>query len=205
MSNTLVAESKLQFYPTSELETYRILPFVGTLSDNGYAKYEFDRIASKKDKDIIIDQVLNSHNSFTNAYYSYFLDKQKYDLIKDLFKYEIKSKNKWKIVVADLFAGEGKWLETFKSFIPLETNNIITIANEIEKNRFNKIKKSKYIDECYNSAFEDLELPKRSISIMLFNPPYGESNGERNVRRYLKMILEESDSRGWLFNWSYKR
>ena len=190
MANTLIAESKLQFYPTSPLETYRMLPFVGNLVTNS-AHVTFKASATKEEQDKLYDEVLDSSATPTNAYYDYFLKKGRVDVIKDAYQIKVGSK-KGDLVVADLFAGEGKWLETFKTFLPYteESGNVVCVANEIEKGRYNKIKNNPYIDNCYNSAFEDLELPKKFISIMLFNPPYGETNGERNVRRYLRMILE---------------
>lgn len=187
MANTLIAESKLQFYPTSPYETFRMLPFVGYLKMSSYAKMVIEDTATPEERDQIVQQILDRDGSPSGVYYDYFLTHKKYENIKDLFSYEIQGRD---IVIADLFAGEGKWLETFKSFIPNgNKDNIVLVANEIEKNRFKAIQNNKYINECYNSAFEDLVLPKKSVSLMLFNPPYGESNGERNARRYLRMIL----------------
>lgn len=190
MANTLIAESKLQFYPTSPLETYRMLPFIGQLQTS-MSKYIFELTATEEEKREFEDSILNNNVSFPHFYYDYFLKKDRVKTLQEEFKIKVGSKE-GDLVIADLFAGEGKWLETFKTFLPYteDSGNVVCVANEIEKGRYNKIKNNPYIDDCYNSAFEDLELPKKSISIMLFNPPYGETNGERNVRRYLRMILE---------------
>jgi hypothetical protein len=190
LANTLIAESKLQFYPTSEIETYRMLPFIGQLQTS-MSKYIFELIATEEEKREFEDSILSNGTSFPHFYYDYFLKKGRVKTLQKEFKIKVGSKE-GDLVIADLFAGEGKWLETFKTFLPYteDSGNVVCIANEIEKGRYNKIKNNPHIDDCYNSAFEDLELPKKSISIMLFNPPYGETNGERNVRRYLRMILE---------------
>jgi hypothetical protein len=77
------------------------------------------------------------------------------------------------IVVADLFAGEGAWLSLFqrlnKGYL---SNRIYLVANELEPGRYQTILDSKLVNKATNMAFEELQLPRHSVSIMLFNPPY---------------------------------
>ena len=41
-----------------------------------------------------------------------------------------------------------------------------------------------------NNSFEELNLGNSICSLILFNPPYGSTNGIRNVRWYLQMIID---------------
>ena len=93
------------------------------------------------------------------------------------------------VIVADLFAGKGRWLSLFKRMAN-DRSKVFLVANEIEKNRFAAIEKDLSIDECYNLAFEELQMPKHVINIMLFNPPYTSIGGERSAVLYLNMIIE---------------
>ena len=107
-------------------------------------------------------------------------------------------KNNFPTTICDGFAGESRWLETFKKIIPKDDkgNDIVLIANELETNRFNSFKNNENIDDKYNKSFEDLNLPRNSIALFLFNPPYSSSNGQRNCKRYLQMLLDK----GILYN-----
>ena len=125
--------------------------------------------------------------------YDYYLKSNQYDKIKKYFTYGISSDSNKEgdIVIADLQAGEGEWLNTFKQFIPYsqQQSKIKYIANELEDQRYNEVLKKDF-DYNYLGSFEDLQIPKKSISLLLFNPPYGEDNGERMVRKFLRITLE---------------
>lgn len=193
MGNSLIAESKLQFYPTQPFETYRLLGVIGRL-DVAYYKYPSlkEYIGENIAKEIEIECANKTVSPYYGVY-DYLLQKEDYDAIKKFFTLSIGYKSNLPIVVADLFAGEGAWLDTFINFIPnYDGADIVTIANELEKNRFECIKNNRNFTEIYNEAFENLKLPQQSISLMLFNPPYGFDGNERNARRYLKMILERN-------------
>jgi len=203
MGNSLIAEGKLQFYPTELKETYRILGLLGRISidyvkkgylkEYIYTKEQWNEFAIKSlDSNVSIDIILYDHWLFSNQY----------EMIKTYCTYEIGSKNTNKVVVTDYFAGEGLFLDCIKTFIPLSynSNDFLLIANEIEEHRYNVIKNNKNIDECYNSSFEELQITriKNSVSLMLYNPPYGQTlttdnSGKtisiRNVKHYLQMII----------------
>ena len=181
------SDSKLQFYPTDKIETYRILGVLSSWMDivKGGNYKEFDELYLDKIKKWHFDKNELNHENirFSNNQLEYLLTNNRLDLIDKYFNFHLKNN----LVVADLFAGEGEWLKLFKI---LTRDNIKLIGNELEENRYNTMIKDDLIDYHYNLPFEELELPKRIIDIMLYNPPYGVTNGERNVRRYLKMILE---------------
>ncbi len=198
MGNQLYAQSQLMYYPTNEFETLRILNLIGDIrfkgdSDNRYIRNSvIDNIKNSIGEDVykkIYEIALDNCILIEQAMYDYFLNNNRHDLIKKYLEYTIGSIGEGVITIADLQAGEGKWLRTFKDFIPHKNNNnnyIKLIANELEENRYNQIK----ADYKYLGSFEDLQLPKESISLLLFNPPYGETNGIRNVRHYLQMTLD---------------
>ncbi len=186
------------YYPTNEFETLRMLGLIGEIKlkgddDNRYIRNSIiDNIKNNIGEDVykkICEIALDNCILIEQAMYDYFLNNNRHDLIKKYLEYTIGSIGEGVITIADLQAGEGKWLRTFKDFIPHKDNNnnyIKLIANELEENRYNQIK----ADYKYLGSFEDLQLPKRSISLLLFNPPYGETNKVRNVRHYLQMTLD---------------
>jgi hypothetical protein len=186
------------YYPTNEFETLRMLGLIGEIKlkgddDNRYIRNSIiDNIKNNIGEDVykkICEIALDNCILIEQAMYDYFLNNNRHDLIKKYLEYTIGSIGEGVITIADLQAGEGKWLRTFKDFIPHQNNDnshIKLIANELEENRYNQIK----ADYKYLGSFEDLQLPKESISLLLFNPPYGETNGIRNVRHYLQMTLD---------------
>jgi len=194
MGNSLAAESKLQFYPTEIKETYRLLGLLGRININYtqksylkeyiYTKEQWNEFACKSlDNNIPIELVL----------YDYWLFSDQYNMIKTYCTYEIGYVDKNNIVISDYFAGEGLFLDCFKSFIPLSSNcnKFLLVANEMEENRSNIIKNNKNIDDCYNSSFEELNTIKNSCSLCLYNPPYSKVNKIRSVKHYLNQILEK--------------
>lgn len=185
MSSNLASSSKLMYYPTHQFETYRMLGLLGKITiPYEQIKEIRDTVITKSQDDEFKLISINKDIDYSLVLYDYWVNTSQHELIK---KYcSIRYTYSQNITVADLFAGEGNWLFTFKSFIPT-CNTITLVANEIEFNRFNKIQ----ADFKYNLAFEDLELPKYSISLMLFNPPYGSTNNVRNVKYYLQEIIDK--------------
>ncbi|WP_297489030.1 hypothetical protein [uncultured Cetobacterium sp.] len=113
----------------------------------------------------------------------------RFDIIDEIFILRTQTLHSDRIVVADLFAGEGEWLNLYKKLGSYY--DIFTVANEIEENRFEKIREKKF-NEMTNKAYEELvEIPKKLIDVCLFNPPYGASNGENNVNKFLNMMIED--------------
>lgn len=180
MGSQIYADSKLQYYPTSSIETMKILSVLssGLTSKKGYQE-EYDKI-EKQLRDEYFENKNNINCRFTQYIANYICNNPQ------LHKY-INSTYLESRVVADLFSGEGNWLKLFKN--TTDKPNIL-VGNELEENRYNELISDGLIDYHYNLPFEELQLPKKIIDIMLFNPPYGQTNGERNVRRYLRMILE---------------
>lgn len=192
MGNSLISESKLMYYPTDEFETYRLLGVLGDIQIDNYVKryYRESIIGEEKYRELFC-YAEDNYIDFNHVLYDYFLNNRDYQTIKKICKIRLGFNNKHSIVIADLFAGKGLWLDCFYTFMDkyVSSNNFITVANELDEERFNVIKKNENISDKFNKSFEELQLPQNSVSLMLFNPPYGSSNGERNVRRYLKMIL----------------
>ena len=198
---TTIAESKMMFYPTDRIEQYRLFFFLSDvgrteittrkLVDNFYGKqYHIDEI-----NQLYVPNLYKNSYRF-NYYYPWFylLEKEDFELLDMIFSNKnkesqayIKRTNGVKkyTVVCDLFTGESEWLSLFGLW-----NDVITIGNEIEQNRYEK-SKEKNIDILFNKAYEEIILPKNSIDIMLFNPPYGQNNGIRNSYYYLKDIIEK--------------
>ena len=53
--------------------------------------------------------------------------------------------------------------------------------------------KSKKFNNVLWGAYEELsdKVPKKFVDIMLFNPPYGDTNGQRNVNRFFDMLIKD--------------
>ena len=180
MGSQIYADSKLQYYPTSSIETMKILSVLssGLTSKKGYQE-EYDKI-EKQLRDEYFENKDNINCRFTQYIANYICNNpQLHQYINSTY---LESR-----VVSDLFSGEGNWLKLFKTMCE-KPNELV--GNELEENRYNEMSSDGLVDYYYNLPFEELQLPKRIIDIMLFNPPYGQTNGERNVRRYLRMMLD---------------
>ena len=200
MGNSLAAESKLQFYPTQEYETHRLLALLGDIQlDYMQERYLKEYVFSKEEYNELFLKSADENIPIRFVIYDKWLKEKKYDYIKLYFTIKFGSKgnntngnDNFPITICDPFAGESKWIDIFKSFIPKNDygSNILLISNELEQNRFDKFKDNINIDEKYNKSFEELNLPKNSLSLILFNCPYGSTNGIRNVKNYINQILE---------------
>ena len=186
------------FFPTQEYETHRLLALLGNVTMDYFRERNLKNILDKEIYDKLFVKSLDNNINIRHAVYDYWLQEKKYDLIKEHFSYQMGYQNDFPVVICDLFAGEGNFLNVFKSFIEKDTNgnDILLIGNELEENRYSSFSNNQNIDEKFNKSFEELNLPKDSISLMLFNPPYGETNKIRNVKYYLQIILD----RKLLFN-----
>ena len=172
MGATIYSDSKLQYYPTDTVTTTQVAL---SLSDYVNVKEEY-----KNDIDEIRKKV---EYSLKNA----LPEISKNKLLNKGLEYELNSK-----VVADLFCGKGEWLSLFKNNVVKKDfyKDNILIGNELDENRYKEMKETYDIDYTFNKPFEDLQLPKYIVDIMLFNPPYGEYNGVRNAKKYLQMIFD---------------
>ena len=189
------------YFPTQEYETYRLLALLGDLQID-YIKERYIRdytIISKEEYNELFLISANNNIPIRFLLFEKWLKEERYDLIKSYFTIRFGSdsynnrKENFPITICDPFCGEGKWLDTFKSFVSKSnySGDIFLIGNELESNRFDVIKNNNNIDEKYNKPFEELNLANSSCSLILFNPPYGsQTNGIRNVRWYLQMIID---------------
>lgn len=196
MGNQLQSQNKLMFYPTDSHEIYRMLGIVGRVTLSIDSREEIRNLLGENTYfKLLEDGINNFRTNFATSAYNYFLENKEYKDIEKYFNLSIGFSHNQTVTVFDPFAGEGTWLEMFKKTIPrdyINSSKVHTIANELESNRYASIVSKDTVDEVYNKAYEELKtIPKRSISMLLFNPPYGETNGVRNVLHYLKMILED--------------
>lgn len=198
---TTIAESKMMFYPTDRIEQYRLFFFLTDLGrveittkklvEHFYGKqYQIDAI-----NQLYVPNLYKNSYRF-NYYYPWFylLEKRDVEILDTIFSNKTKESEYYTTkkthgkkkftVVCDLFCGESEWLSLFGLW-----NDYITIGNEIELNRYEKSKEHG-IDILFNKAYEEIILPKNTVDIMLFNPPYGQNNGIRNSYYYLKDIID---------------
>lgn len=199
MGNSLAAEKSLMFYPTDEFETHRLLGLLGNIEMDYIKQRSLKKyVMSKEEYNEFFIQSADNNIPIRYAIFDKWLNEKKYDLIQTYFTYQMSFKNDFPTTICDGFAGESKWLETFKTIIPKDNkgNDILLIANELETNRYNSFAENENIDDKYNKSFEELNLPRNSVALFLFNPPYSSSNGQRNCKRYLQMILDK----GILYN-----
>ena len=194
MGYILESDSKLMYYPTHNKEVLRIMGLLGYVNTND-TQDKIKVLFSYENWRELVKLAIEKDISITYVLYDYFINKGMSDRIKQFFYSDLcYNNNKNTITIADMFAGEGTFLNALSNFKNYDNNSITTIANELDEGRYNNIPDT--ITEKYNLPFEELQLPKNSLSLMLFNPPYGNTNGVRNVRHYLQMILD----RGLLYN-----
>jgi len=191
----------MMYFPTQEYETYRLLALLGDIQlDYIQERYLKEYVFSKEEYNELFIKSADSSIPIKYVIFDKWLKEKKYDYIKSYFTIKFGSKgnntngnDNFPITICDPFAGESKWIDTFKSFIPKNDygSDILLISNELEQNRYETFKDNPNIDEKYNKSFEELNLPKNSLSLILFNCPYGETNKIRNVKNYLLQILEK--------------
>lgn len=177
MGATIYSDNKMQYYPTDSIITMQTLSI---LSDYCNIKRKYEDVINQF-KEEWGEKYSTKPNAVSSSKYICREVCNNKD-IHNIIEFNLTNK-----VVADLFAGQGEWLSLFKT---KTIGNNILIGNELEENRYKYMVDNYDIDYGYNLPFEDLELPKKLIDIMLFNPPYGISNGVRNAKKYLKMIFD---------------
>jgi len=199
MNREVLSSSKLQYYPTDTKECWRIAAIIGDLQINVFKENDYRPLLDEFETKAITKGVVyyNVKTYARASLYNYLLDNKKYTEIEHLFtlRYPVSyigkaGKENLPIVFADLFAGEGRFLSVFKH-LAAEPRNVFLVANEIEKNRYEAIVNDKNIDEHYNLAFEELQMPKHSINVMLFNPPYTNVGDERSAVIYFQDIINK--------------
>jgi len=98
--------------------------------------------------------------------------------------------SKVNISILDGFAGKGEWLVSFRKYYKdLYYPKIKTLGIELVKERSDALKTNK-VDYNFNYAFEDVYIPRKSISLIYFNPPYDSINKERLTKIYLQDIID---------------
>lgn len=183
MTCTFAADSKMMFYPTDVREVYRLGNVVGEVRINLPKLKQLNFDAYAKATVCASENQKNKYTDLTDYFYHYLIENNHLDLIDQCCS--IKINYAINNTVLDPFAGEGKWLEFFGSHFDKQ-QNLSTVAIEPDRNRFAQINAT----TKFNALFEETELPKNCVNLLLYNPPYGETNGVRNVRHYLKMILD---------------
>jgi len=188
------ADSKMMFYPTQEIETHRLLGLLGRIEIDWLKKNYLKEYFTKEGiyQELAIKS-LDNQVPIEIIYYDYWLNTKQYDMIKKNCEYNIGFHNDFPVVISDLWAGEGKWLDCFSVIMDRKntSNNFIQIANELEENRYKVIADNPNIYDSYNEAFETLkQVPRQSISLLLFNPPYGMVNKIRSIRFYLQSVID---------------
>lgn len=120
MGNNLIASSKMQYYPTQEIETFKMLKYFVLMDIPYFKKQTLEKQVLGEDlyRSIFLKVLDNEYPSFVYAFYDYCLENGRYDLINEYIEckaFDTQQKNK-EFIIADLFAGEAKWLETFRTF-----------------------------------------------------------------------------------------
>ncbi|MGL5755245.1 MULTISPECIES: hypothetical protein [Bacteria] len=183
-------KSKLDYFPTNFQFQYGSLQFVMPLSLNSNIKGSTKKWVEKYCGNIVTGTMSDINKVQEQKLYRKLVNMGRFDIINDCFFGESAVYSSNRIVIADLFAGEGEWLSLYKKMI--NNRNAYIIANEIEENRFEKIKEKKF-NMITNKGYEELvEIPEECINICLFNPPYGEVEGVRNVKRFFDMMIEDN-------------
>lgn len=192
-----ISASRLQFYPTDFLETLRSVSVLPLSIKGGYKT-----LLNGKQR-LTLDNVLDKYEKERGNEIEIFLelaDMRRLDILEKMFIVEFKnafSNSEGFITVLDAFGGTGSWLEIFRLFDNKRQRRIKTIYNEIELNKY-EVAKIRH-DYAFNMAAEDFMpmLGEQLVpDVILFNPPYGGSLGERNVRNFLQQTIDSKLFRG---------
>ena len=189
----IVAASKLQFYPTDFQETLRSLSMLPmTLKGGG-------KLQLNSKQRMTLDRVLLNFDQEKGNEKEIFIElanMRRLDIIEKYIGIEFENTRQtddsYHISVLDPFGGTGSWLDVFKFLDNKRKRQIKTIYNEIELNKYeeNKMKH----DYSFNMSAEEfipmLEQIRYTPDVILFNPPYGQSFGERNAKVFLKEIMK---------------
>ena len=200
----LQATLKAQYYPTDSRITYFLNYVHFSLTHNNIHRMSYrekylnpylDEMKSrpefkfKKDWFKIPD--------YSTYYFQKALEENNFQYLKDNFKYHNSHSNynySLSTVVLDPMCGEAEWLMTHNQFDGL--HNIYSIGIELVKERA-EVCKEKKVSLLYNDAFENIEFPEKSVSLLYFNPPYDsikleDGTTERLTKHYLKDILDKN-------------
>ena len=178
-------KSKLDYFPTNYYVQYITLPEVVGLTT------KLPEFIRKSTLEFIKKHTGHTYEQFCKKTYYKLVEMGRFDIIDEVFKSNLITSRDHKVVISDLFAGEGEWLGLYKKMCPYKAT--YTLANEIEFNRYTECKNKKFSNVIYG-AYEALsdKVPKNFIDIMLFNPPYGETDGQRNVERFFDMLVKDN-------------
>lgn len=190
--STIYSDSKLMYFPTHQKIVSQIIGIVGKLSRNTFNDDLKEYLGEEKYRELTLYSMDNNVN-MASVFYDYFVNTEDIYAIKKYLNCRYTYSNSDTVTILDPFAGEGEFLASFKEDVMIGESSSVPhlIANELELNRYEKIKNSELIDEYYNGAFEEFnQCIKNSISLLLYNPPYGANNGVRNVKHYLQIILD---------------
>lgn len=196
-----ISQLKLQYYPTDrricDYFTYLHLPIYNVL-ESEYNAYKH----MKNNRTIELNEYYDSMKALPQFKFKKDWFKiptySTYHFQKDVIENNNPDYNSFKfkrdyysneISINDYFCGQGEWLINYKKYESV-TYPIKTLGIELEEQRAD-ISKANGINYIFNSAYEDVELPSNSVSILCFNPPYfNESNTERATKRYLQEIID---------------
>jgi hypothetical protein len=205
---------KAQYYPThkSICNYFSFLHYPITHEDEPVSKmYSGDGrvIIANQNINAYMDDIKANTYKFKKDWYkipSYSTYKFQKDIIEnnelDIGKFSIDSNkmnamcklntSEKRISNCDFFAGEGSWLVNSKRYESEKYYpKIRTLGVELVKERADILKDNK-VDYYYNCAYEDFNISKESISLLLYNPPYSTILGERLTKLYLQDIINKN-------------
>ena len=192
-----ISASRLQFYPTDFLETLRSVSALPLSIKGGYKT-----LLNGKQR-MTLDRVLDRYEKEKGNEIEIFLElanMRRVDIIEKMFIVEFEnafSNSNGFVTVVDPFGGTGSWLDVFRMLDNKRHRRVKTIYNEIELNKYDEFRNRH--DYSFNLPAEDFlpMLGKKVVpDIILFNPPYGHSFGERNARNFLMQLRDSMVFRG---------
>lgn len=200
----LQATLKAQYYPTDERITYFLNYIHFSLRHNDTHRMDYkekylnpylDEMKARPEFKFKKDWFkIPDYNTY---HFQKALEENNFQYLRDNFKHCNSHSNynySLSTVVLDPMCGKAEWLMTHNQFDGL--HNIYSIGVELVKERA-EICKEKKVSLLYNDAFENIEFPEKSVSLLYFNPPYDsikleDGTTERLTKYYLKDILDKN-------------
>lgn len=178
-------------------DIYRILALAGNVSltpskQIALREYIGKEMYQSNRNQFLKDSEYGAHDDAVYHYNS-LVELEEFDIIKSLFQYSLSASELYSnISILDLFAGDGRWLTSFKNTIKAQTAASSTTLIANGSGSTVKVQENKDIDFTYNQTLEKFNAaPSNSISLLLYNPP---SDYVGNTEQHLKTIV----GRDWI-------
>lgn len=172
-------------YQTNKKEAYRMLACAGHVDTSCYYKLRLSADPIIKQAVQYADASRDFTVPFDKRVLHYLIERQAYSLINKYFLFHLGliASGQGSFSVLDPFAGDGSWLDIMCDL----TKDALPVGITQDQTQFDALGcKHKYL-----GTLDDCEIPKKSINLLLFNPPKEQASGRSGARHYLTTVVDK--------------